>query len=115
MVFVGATPSAGNRKTYEHAYRSILAARRRSPSTSAASVVLLVAPDVDALCAARMLSMLFRQDDVSYRIIPVSGFTGLQEVSYELVEHAGVSLTDLCARAVNTDETLLQALRHYHC
>lgn len=90
MVFVGRAPSATSRKTYESAYRSILAARRRSPSSSAASVVLLVAPDVDALCAARMLSILFRQDDVPYRIIPVSGFLGLAEIKEDLASHSEV-------------------------
>jgi hypothetical protein len=37
---------------------------RRSPLTSASSVIILVSPDVDALCAARMLADLFQQNDV---------------------------------------------------
>ncbi|KAF9518396.1 hypothetical protein BS47DRAFT_1371034 [Hydnum rufescens UP504] len=86
MVFV--TPNTSGRgKTYESAYKSILTSRRRSPSTSAASVILLVAPEVDALCAARMFSVLFKQDDVTYRIIPVSGYPGLEEIRNELMTH----------------------------
>lgn len=85
-----ANSSDGTSRTYENAYKSILAARRRSSTFSAASVVILVAPEVDALCAARILSSLFRQDDVPYRIIPVSGFNGLKEIRDELLNHAEV-------------------------
>lgn len=86
MVFASASASTPRQKTFDGAYRSILAARRRSPSQSVASVVLLVSPEVDALCAARMLASLFKQDDVPYRIIPVSGYPGLEEVRDELVQ-----------------------------
>lgn len=90
MVFASASASAPRQRTYDAAYRSILAARRRSPSASAASVVMLVAPEVDALCAARMLSALFKQDDVPYRIIPVASFQGLTDIRDELMQHAEV-------------------------
>ncbi len=46
---------------------------------------MLVAPDVDALCAARMLADLFKQDDVVYRTIPVSGISELQSVRDDLI------------------------------
>lgn len=45
---------------------------------------MLVAPDVDALCAAHMLAELFKQDDVMYRIIPVSGHAELERLRDEL-------------------------------
>ena len=45
---------------------------------------MLVAPDVDALCAARMLADLLKQDDVLYRIIPVSGYAELERMRDEL-------------------------------
>ncbi|KAJ6500517.1 CDC45-like protein [Mycena sanguinolenta] len=77
-----ASPS---RQSYAEAYANILRAHRQSPLTSAASVIMLVAPDVDALCAARMLADLFDQDDVMYRIIPVSGVSELEKVRDELV------------------------------
>jgi cell division control protein 45 len=64
---------AGNSRSYLEAYNEIIAAHRRSPLASASSVIMLVGPNVDALSAARMLASLFKQDDVVYRIIPVSG------------------------------------------
>lgn len=77
--------ATASRPSYAEAYANILKAHRQSPLTSAASVIMLVAPDVDALCAARMLADLFKQDDVMYRIIPVSGVTDLERVRDELV------------------------------
>ncbi|KAJ7470263.1 CDC45-like protein [Mycena latifolia] len=77
--------ASASRPSYAEAYANILKAHRQSPLTSAASVIMLVAPDVDALCAARMLADLFKQDDVMYRIIPVSGVTELERVRDELV------------------------------
>lgn len=90
MVYALSEASTPRQKTYDASYRSILTARRRSPSSSAASVVLLVAPEVDALCAARMLSFLFKQDDVPYRIVPVSAYEGLAEMRDELKQHSEV-------------------------
>nr|GAT59629.1 cell division control protein 45 [Mycena chlorophos] len=84
MVYLPPPQSAGARASYGQAYAGILRAHRQSPLTSAASVIMLVAPDVDALCAARMLADLFKQDDVMYRIIPVSGVTELERVRDEL-------------------------------
>ncbi|KAF9501218.1 cell division control protein 45 [Pleurotus eryngii] len=76
MVYIPPPQSAGPSTTsYAEAYQKILASYRQSPLTTASSVVLLVATDVDALCAARMLADLFKQDDLSYSIIPVSGMT----------------------------------------
>ncbi|KAF9049275.1 CDC45-like protein [Hymenopellis radicata] len=86
MVFIPPPQLAtATRQSYGDAYNSILTAHRRSPLTSASSVVMLVAPDVDALCAARMLAALFKQDDVLYRIIPVSGISELHIVRDDLM------------------------------
>ena len=76
--------ATSTRRSYGEAYSDILKAHRRSPSTSASSVIMLVAPDVDALCAARMLADLFKQDDVLYRIIPVAGISEFQIVREDL-------------------------------
>lgn len=57
-----------------------------------ASVILLVSPDVDSLCAARMLSSLFKQDDVPYRIIPVCSYSDLEDIRDELRQHDEVQL-----------------------
>ncbi|TFK55169.1 CDC45-like protein [Heliocybe sulcata] len=80
--------ASASRPSYGEAYANILAAHRRSPLTSASSVIMLVAPDVDALCAARMLADLFKQDDVMHRIIPVSGIAELERMRDELATYA---------------------------
>ena len=78
------------RPSYGEAYANILAAHRRSPLTSASSVIILVAPDVDALCAAHMLATLLKHDDVMHRVIPVSGHAELEKQRDELATYADV-------------------------
>lgn len=88
MVYI--TPpiqTAPGKTSYGDAYNNILAAHRRSPLTSASSVVMLVSPDVDALCASKMLARLFKQDDVIYTIIPVAGVEDFTRVREELREN----------------------------
>ncbi|KAH7107552.1 CDC45-like protein [Auriculariales sp. MPI-PUGE-AT-0066] len=82
MVFV----SPSSRRSYADVYTFILNAYRRSPSTAASSIVILVAPDVDALCAARILQTLLRQDKVLHRMIPISGMEAFEQQRDELVE-----------------------------
>jgi hypothetical protein len=71
-------------RSYHDAYNGILAKHRSLPTTSASSVIILVALDVDALCAGRMLSELLKQDDVLHRLIPVSGMYELEQYREEL-------------------------------
>lgn len=78
------------RPSYGEAYAKILATHRRSPATSASSVIILVSPDVDALCAAQMLAELFKQDDVMYRIVPISSHTEFENMKDELATYADV-------------------------
>jgi cell division control protein 45 len=92
MVFVLA-PDHPTVRSYADAYNSIVATHRRSPSTSASSVIILVAPDVDALCASRMLAQLFRQDDILHRIIPVSGLAELERLKDNLMTYAEVCVS----------------------
>lgn len=47
---------------------------------AATAVLLLVAADVDALCAARTLAHLLTDDDIPFRIVPVEGYANLQNV-----------------------------------
>lgn len=76
------------RPSYAETYNRILADHRRAPLSSAASVAILVATDVDALCAARMLAELFAQDDVMHRVIPINNPDKLKEVAYyDLIEN----------------------------
>ena len=90
MVYLPAPHLAGSRPSYAEAYNKILASHRRSPKTAASSVIILVAPDVDALCASKMLADLFKQDDVMHRIIPVSGHAELERIRDELTTYADV-------------------------
>ena len=78
------------RPSYAEAYAKILADFRSSPLTSASSVLILVSPDADAVCAARMLSDLFNQDDVIHRIRPVSGFEELERIRDDLLNNTEV-------------------------
>ncbi|KAI0065481.1 CDC45-like protein [Artomyces pyxidatus] len=80
--------ASATRPSYAEAYSNILAAHRRSPLTSASSVIILVAPDVDALCAAKMLAELLKQDDVMHRIVPLSGIADLERMRDELMTYA---------------------------
>ncbi|EGN96057.1 hypothetical protein SERLA73DRAFT_112122 [Serpula lacrymans var. lacrymans S7.3] len=80
--------ASASRPSYAEAYNDILVSHRRSPQTSASSVILLVAPDVDALCAAKMLADMLQQDDVMHRIIPVSGIAELERMRDELMSYA---------------------------
>ncbi len=82
---------SASRPSYGEAYAKILAAHRRSPRTAASSVIILVAPDVDALCASKMLADLFKQDDVMHKLIPVSGHAELERIRDELTTYADVS------------------------
>ncbi|XP_006458240.1 hypothetical protein AGABI2DRAFT_199684 [Agaricus bisporus var. bisporus H97] len=85
MVFITPPDHAQpGKQSYADAYNAILAAHRRSPLTSASSVIVLVAPDVDALCASKMLARLFKQDDVIYTIIPVAGVDDFTTIKDEL-------------------------------
>lgn len=92
MVYLPPPQFAGNKPSYLQAYNKILSEHRRSPLSSASSVIVLVAPNVDALSAARMLATLFKQDDVAYRIIPIVGRDGVQGVRDELKTNPDVSV-----------------------
>ena len=83
--------SATNPVSYQDAYNDILQQHRRTPQTSASSIMIIVAPDVDALCAARMLETLLRQDNITHRIRPVAGLTALVDVKGELLDYHDVS------------------------
>ena len=90
MVYLPLPQLAGNRRSYLEAYNEILSSHRRSPLSSASSVIMLVTPNVDALCASRMFASLFKHDDVIYRIIPVSGLNEFEEIKDELRENTAV-------------------------
>ena len=54
-------------------------------------VLVLAYPDVDALCACKILQALFKADDVQHTVVAVSGRTQLKEAfasHTDQVEHA---------------------------
>ena len=78
---------------FDTAYHSIVSAARTAISlraaagqSSSATVLILVAPDVDALCAARILTTLLNGDCIGYRVLPVSGWARLAEINTDLVK-----------------------------
>ena len=45
---------------------------------------------MDALCAAKMLAQLFKQDDVMHKVIPVAGIADLEKTRDELITQTEV-------------------------
>jgi cell division control protein 45 len=66
---------------YANAYQSIVSRHR---AASASSILIAVAPDVDALCAASMLATLLSQDNITHRITPVAGLVALVDLKDDL-------------------------------
>ncbi|KAB5596531.1 PAB-dependent poly(A)-specific ribonuclease subunit PAN2 [Ceratobasidium theobromae] len=57
-----------------------------SPAKSASSIVIISSPDVDALCATRILASMFRNEGVLYRVTPISGYPELTAYREELLK-----------------------------
>lgn len=81
------------RDRFADAYAEILSASLSGawagPSTSSrstASVLLLVAPDVDAICACRGLVKLLTDDRVGFTVRPVSGWADLARINHDDIE-----------------------------
>ncbi|CUA74901.1 PAB-dependent poly(A)-specific ribonuclease subunit 2 [Rhizoctonia solani] len=53
---------------------------------SASSIVIISSPDVDALCATRILVTMFRNENVLHRVTPISGYPDLTEYREELLK-----------------------------
>ncbi|KAH6586220.1 hypothetical protein BASA50_000685 [Batrachochytrium salamandrivorans] len=54
-------------------------------SSSLTTVLIFVAPDVDSICCLKMLVALLKSDCILYRIVPVSGYTGLGDANDTLI------------------------------
>lgn len=66
--------------TSKHDYASAYARIRsaaRTAGNGVSSVLILSSPDVDSVCATRILTLLFLQDDIPHRIVPVEGYRSL--------------------------------------
>ncbi|CDS01530.1 probable TSD2 protein, required for DNA replication [Sporisorium scitamineum] len=67
---------SSSKHDYASAYSRIRsAARAAGPGVS--SVLILSSPDVDSVCATRILTSLLLQDDIPHRIVPVEGYRSL--------------------------------------
>ncbi|KAM8960724.1 cell division control protein 45 homolog [Pelodytes ibericus] len=69
-------------------------------------VLLLVAPDVDALCACKILQALFHCDHVQYTLVPVSGWQELETIFLEHKEQFRYLLLINCGANIDLLETL---------
>ena len=77
-------------QSYGTAYRDIVNTSRKRQS-SANAVVILAAPDVDALCGVRILVDMLKIDGILHNVRVVSGYAELENVRAEIVEDAEVS------------------------
>ncbi|XP_018093132.1 cell division cycle 45 S homeolog isoform X1 [Xenopus laevis] len=69
-------------------------------------VLLLVAPDVDALCACKILQALFQCDHVQYTLVPVSGWQELETLFLEHKEQFRYFVLLNCGANIDLLETL---------
>jgi hypothetical protein len=86
-------PIGKAQRTYATEYKAIVARYVRSPAKSASSIVIVSSPDVDALCATRILTSMFRNEGVLYRVTPISGYPDLTEYREELLKSPEVRST----------------------
>ncbi|KAL9094124.1 MAG: hypothetical protein Q9165_003539 [Trypethelium subeluteriae] len=69
------------RNLISHLYTSLL----RTHHALAAPVLILVALDTDALCAARILTALLKRDYIPHKLQPIAGYADLARAGAELV------------------------------
>uniref|UniRef100_A0A8C5PBD8 Cell division cycle 45 n=1 Tax=Leptobrachium leishanense TaxID=445787 RepID=A0A8C5PBD8_9ANUR len=69
-------------------------------------VLLIVAPDVDALCACKVLQALFQCDHVQYTLVPVSGWQELETIFLEHKEQFRYFVLINCGANIDLLETL---------
>ncbi|GAA99765.1 uncharacterized protein L969DRAFT_95680 [Mixia osmundae IAM 14324] len=50
------------------------------------SLLILCAPDVDAICAARILTTLLKEDWIAFTLVPVSGWSELERINVERID-----------------------------
>lgn len=71
------------KNTLDMAYKTI---RQDALEEDGCSVTIFVSPDIDALCAARIITDLLRSDCVAYKMKPVSGYESLAVAAAEAIE-----------------------------
>ncbi|XP_039628110.1 cell division control protein 45 homolog isoform X2 [Polypterus senegalus] len=83
-----------------------LAAFLDLPKRTTSRVALLVASDIDALCACKILQALFHCDHVQYTLVPVSGWQDLETAFLEHKEQFKYFVLINCGANVDLLETL---------
>lgn len=66
---------------FKAAYEHIVKCSR---GTAVSTTFILVSPDVDSICAARVLHNLLKTDDIINTIIPVASWSELEQVKDRL-------------------------------
>ncbi|GAA5991226.1 hypothetical protein JCM10908_006592 [Rhodotorula pacifica] len=80
----------------------------RARGSVACTTFLFVAPDVDSLCAAKLLSTLLKTDDVPHQTVPVGSWVQLHEEASQLAEAGSVRSLVLVGLGASADlHTLL--------
>ena len=73
------------------------------------TVLLLVAPDCDALCTTRILTSLLKADRIQYKVKPVSGYSDIAAANEAYIRHSdelrSIVLIN-CGGRVNLSKTL---------
>ena len=67
----------------------------RARGSVACTTFLFVAPDVDSLAAAKLLSSLLKTDDVPHQTVPVGSWSQLHHEASQLATAAGTSVCSL--------------------
>lgn len=70
------------RSQFASAYTRI----KQASLSGTCAVLILVALDVDALCACKMLASLLKADFVPFQIRPIAGWSDLDHVNRTLVQ-----------------------------
>lgn len=78
------------KRSYQDIGASYKAIRRHACNQTAQSVIILVATEVDAMAAARMLTQLLRSDNIVYSMQPVSN---KQHIEQEIAKFASTIKT----------------------
>lgn len=80
-------------------------------------VLVLVAFDVDALCACKILQCLFQSDQILYTIVPVTGKENLQQAYIENSEGVRHVLMINCGASIDVVDVLQpeECVRFYIC
>lgn len=82
------------------AYHELVGRARGSP---ACTTFLFVAPDVDSLCAAKLLSTLLKTDDVPHQTVPIGSWAQLQGEASQLATTTAVRSLVLVGLGASAD------------